>query len=352
MIAPRLHALRGLALALCLLLPAAAQNPPPIQIKVAGGLAGISQYVRYEAPFWTERGPGLTNGRVRADIAPFDRSGIRGQEMLQLMRLGVVPFGTVLLALASADEPELNGIDLPMLSPDIATLRQTEQLWRPRLEALLHERFGVRLLAVYAYPAQVMFCQNAFAGLSDVVGRRIRVSSVGQSELIEALGGVPVVTPFAEIVSAFRAGVVECAVTGTLSGNTIGLQEVTTHISPVAISWGVSIFGANERAWAALPPEVQIALEAGLRDLQAEIWRAANQETEDGLACNAGRPACVGGARGRMVVVEDRPQDRARREQLLADVVLPAWVRRCGAECADTWNQVMAPARGIRAKAD
>ena len=333
-------------------LPAAAEDPPPIQIKVVGGLAAISQYVRYEAPFWTEKVPGLTNGQVRAEIAPFDRSGIRGQEMLQLMRLGVVPFGTVLLALAAADEPELNAIDLPMLNPDIASLRQTVSLWRPRIETLLRERYGIRLLAVYTYPSQVMFCQQAFTGLGDLAGRRVRVSSVGQGELIEALGAVPVVTPFAEIVQAVRDNVVQCAITGTLSGNAIGLHEVTTHVSRVAISWGVSIFGANERAWSALPAEDRAAIATGLTTLQEDVWRAAEQETEDGLRCNAGRPDCAAGTRGRMTIVEDRPQDRARRQQLLTDFVLPAWVQRCGGDCAETWNGIMARARGIQARAD
>src|SRR3954454_1553459 len=130
----RAPAVRGLLLAAGLLpplpgaLPAAAEGPAPVQIKVAGGLAAISQYVRYEAPFWTDKVPGLTNGRIRAEIAPFDRSGIRGQEMLQLLRLGVVPFGTVLVALASADEPAMNALDLPLLNPDLATLRQSERL--------------------------------------------------------------------------------------------------------------------------------------------------------------------------------------------------------------------------------
>ncbi|MFC7476056.1 TRAP transporter substrate-binding protein [Dankookia sp. GCM10030260] len=342
----------GLAITLAAPRPAVAEGPAPIQIKVVGGLASISQYVRYEAPFWTERVPGLTNGRIKAEVAPFDRSGIRGQEMLQLMRLGVVPFGTVLLALASADEPELNAIDLPMLNPDIATLRQTVALWRPRLETLLHERYGIRLLAVYTYPSQVVFCRQAFAGLGDLAGRRVRVSSVGQGELIEALDATPVVTPFAEIVQAVRDDVVQCAVTGTLSGNAIGLHEVTTHVSRVAISWGVSIFGANERAWAALPETARKALTAGLATLQEDIWRGAEQETEDGLNCNAGKPDCAVGTRGRMTIVEDRPQDRARRQQLLTDSVLPAWVQRCGGECAETWNGIMVQARGIQAKAD
>jgi len=341
-----------MALLFAAMAPAAAQAPAPIEIKVIGGLASVSQYVRYEAPFWTQRVPGLTQGRVRADIAPFDRSGIRGQEMLQLMRLGVVSFGTLLVALAAADEPELAAIDQPMVSPDPATARQTERLWRPRIEALLQQLYGVRLLAVYVYPAQVMFCNRPFAGLFDLAGRTVRVSSVGQSELVAGLGAKPIVTPFAEIVPAVRAGVVECALTGTLSGNAIGLHEVTTHVSRVGISWGVSIFAANERAWQALPADIRAALEAGLAGLQAEIWAAAEQETEAGLACNAGRPDCAGGTRGRMTIVEDRPQDQQRRNRLLTDVVLPAWVQRCGSECAEVWNAIMGPARGILAKVD
>lgn len=331
---------------------AAAQNPAPIEIKVVGGLASVSQYVRYEAPFWAQRVPSLTGGRVRADIAPFDRTGIRGQEMLQFMRLGVVPFGTVLLALASGDEPELGAVDLPMLNPDLATLRQTVQLWRPQLESLLQDRYGIRMLAVYVYPAQVMFCDRPFAGLDDLAGRRVRVSSVGQSELMTSLRAVPVVTPFAEIVPAIRAGIVECAITGTLSGNTIGLHQVTTHVARTAISWGVSIFGANQAAWAALPEDVRTALKTGLAELEAEIWRGAEQETSDGLACNAGLPDCRGGTPGRMVIVEDQPREQRRRQEFLTTTVLPAWIQRCGNECAETWNRLIGQARRLLARTE
>ena len=332
--------------------PAGAQSPAPIEIKVVGGLAGVSQYVRYEAPFWSQRVPGLTGGRVRAEITPFDRAGIRGQEMLQFLRLGVVPFGTVLLALASGDEPEVGAVDLPMLNPDIATLRQTVQLWRPQLESLLHDRYGIRMLAVYAYPAQVMFCDRPFTGLDDLAGRRVRVSSVAQSELMESLRAIPVVTPFAEIVPAIKAGVVECAITGTLSGNAIGLHLVTTHIARAAISWGVSIFGASEAAWAALPEEVRTALKTGLTELETEIWRGAEEETADGLACNVGRPECRGGTSGHMIIVEDQPQEQLRRQEFLTTTVLPAWIQRCGSECAETWNRLVGQARGLRAKAE
>ncbi len=324
----------------------------PIRLRIVGGLGDLSQYLRHEVPFWTRTVPEFTGGRVQAEIAPFDRSGIRGPEMLQLMRLGVVPFGNALLAVAAADEPELNAIDLPVLNPDLATLRRTTALWRPRLEALLRDRYGIELLAVYTYPAQVMFCRQPFSGLADLAGRRIRTSSVGQSELVAGIGALPVVTAFTELVPAIRDGVVECAITGALSGNAIGLPAVTSHLSRFAISWGVSIFGANDAAWNALPEVVRDRLRTGLDRLQEEIWQAAERETEEGLACNTGGPGCTTGRRGRMTLVEERGRDQAPRVQLLRDVVLPGWVQRCGPDCSAAWNSFMAPSFGIWAKAD
>lgn len=322
-----------------------------VELDVVGGLAGVLQYERHEEPFWTRRVPEMTGGRVQAQIVPFDRSGIRGQEMLQLLRLGVVSFGNVLLGLAAADDPELNAIDLPLLSPDMAALRRTVTLWRPRLETLLQERYGLVLLAVYTYPPQVVFCREAFSGLFDLASRRIRTSSVGQSELVTALGGIPVVIPFAEIVPAMRSGIVDCAITGARSGNSIGLHEVSTHVSRLGVSWGVSVFVANQAAWNALPAAQQAQLRDGLATLEEEIWDAADRERQDGFDCNAGRPTCTGRRQGHMTIVEESWRDDARRIRLLNDVVLPNWVRRCGDECAAEWNRLMAPELGIRAKA-
>jgi TRAP-type C4-dicarboxylate transport system substrate-binding protein len=332
-------------------LPALADGPA-IRLKIIGGLADVSQYVRFEEPFWQRRIGELTGGRVVAEIAPFDRSGIRGQEMLQLMRLGVVPFGTVILPIAATEEPELNAADLTGLSPDLATLRRTVNAYRPYLDGMLRERYGIELLGIYTYPAQVVFCARAFGGLDDLAGRRVRTSSVGQSELIQALGGTPVVTPFAEIVSAFRTGVVECAITGTLSGHSIGLHEVTTHVHSMALSWGLSIFGANTAAWEALPPDIRATLRAGVTELEGQIWDAADRETGEGLACNAGLPACSLARRGSMTIVPVTQADTDRRRRLLTEVVLPRWVSRCGPDCVDAWNAYLAPVFGVEAHAD
>ncbi len=330
-----------------------ARADEPMHLKVVGGLAGVSQYERLEKPFWEHRIEALSNGSIQAEIHAFDRSGLPGQEMLQLMRLGIVPFGTALLAVVSGDEPELNAVDLPALNPDMQALRRTVGLYRSHLQQMLRTKFGVKLLAVYAYPAQVIFCAKPFTGLGDLAGRRIRTSSVGQSEMMVALGAIPVLTPFAEIVNSVRTGVVDCAITGTLSGNEIGLPNVTSHIYPMAISWGLSFFGANEAVWKALRPDLRATLKEAIAGLEREIWDAADRETAVGLACDIGAPDCNGEhSPGHMTLVPVTSQDEATRKRLLVESVLPGWIQRCGTDCVAAWNRELAPALGIKATAD
>jgi len=325
---------------------------PEIRLKIVGGLAEVSQYVRYEEPFWRQQLTEASGGRIRADIAPFDRSGIRAQEILALMRLGVVPFGTALLAVVSNEEPEFNAVDLPIVNPDMAALRRSVALYRPHLETILAERYDVELLAVYTYPAQVLFCREPFRGLADLEGRRIRTSSVGQSEMFAVLGATPVVIPFAETLAAIRSGVVECAVTGTLSANSIGLHQVTTHMHGMAITWGLSVFGANRAAWNALPEWARTLMRREIAELERQVWEAAEVETGEGIACNTGQASCRSGRRGSMTLVPTTPADEARRLQLLTETVLPGWVRRCGEPCVDAWNERLAPALGVTARPD
>lgn len=326
--------------------PALAQEAP-LRLRVVGGLANISQFLRFEQPFWERRIQELSQGRITAEVVPFDRSGLRAQELLPLLRLGVISFGNVLLGAAAAEEPEFNLPDLPALNPDMATLRANAERVRPHLAALLRERYGVELLALYTYPAQVLFCRRPFTGLADLAGRRIRTAGVAQSELIEALQATPVILPFAEIVPAIRAGTVECAITGTLSGYLVGLHEVTTHIHGMAISWGVSAFVASSATWGALPASDRATLASAIAALERDIWEAAERETGEGLACAAGQPGCTSGPPGRMRIVPVSAADIALRERLLRGTVVPRWLGRCGPSCAETWNRLLAPMVGF-----
>ena len=340
----------ALALALALGLSAAGAQQAPLKLRVVGGLATLNQFTRHEAPFWTSELPRLSGGRYSAEIVPFDRAGIRGQELLSMVRLGTVPFGTLLVSLSSPKDAELAAPDLAGLNPDIQSLRRAVTAFRPRLKALLRERHGAELLAVYVYPAQVLFCNGPLASLDGLRGRKVRTSSVTQADWVEALGGKALNMAFAEVVPNMRAGNMDCAITGTMSGNTVGLHEITTHLYAATVSWGMSVFVAHGATWQALPADLRALLQSELPKLEAAIWEEAARETDDGIACNAGERRCKGGQPGRMTVVQPSKADDELRRELLTSTVLPRWLERCGPACAKSWNQLLAPIVGAEAR--
>ena len=120
---------RACLLATCLVLglsnAAQGQSPPVQTLRVLGGLAGVNQFTRHEAPFWNEQLPRLSQGRYAAEIVAFDRAGIRGPEMLSMLKLGTVPFGTLLLSQVTPKDLELGAPDLAGLNPDAATLKRS-----------------------------------------------------------------------------------------------------------------------------------------------------------------------------------------------------------------------------------
>lgn len=330
--------------------PCAAQTPPERRLRIVGGLAGVSQYTLHEEPFWSRDLGRLSGGKFTASIVPFNRAGVPGPEMLNLMKLGVIPFGTALLSQAVSDHPDLGAADLAGLNPDMPTLRRVIASFRPTLEATLRERFGIELLAVYVYPAQVLFCKRAVTQLSDLAGRRIRVSSASQADFVGALKATPVLIEFAEIMSNIKSDNTECAITGAMSGNTLGLHQATSVLYTMPLSWGLAVFGANRETWNQLPSDLKALLKTELPKLEAAVWAESERETRVGVACNTGADACSRGTKGAMVEVRPSAADEHRRREIFAKDVLPPWLRRCGANCARLWEQTIGPAVAIKAQ--
>ena len=313
----------------------------PLRLHIIGGLANVHQFQRHEVPFWTERVPALTGGRVTADIVPFDKAGVPGNDLLRLMSAGAVPFGTALLGVSSSTDPEFGAVDLAGLSADMSALHRRAESLRPHLQRVLKERYGLRLLALYAYPAQVLFCRDRFKSLKDLAGRRIRTATPSQSDFFEALGAHPVRTSFSELLSHMNSGNTSCAVTGAMSGNTIGLHQVTGYLSPLTISWGMSLFAANEAAWQALPLDIQQTIGSALRQLEADVWADADRETQEGVACNVGARTCANGSPGQMQLVQPTAEDARLRTEVFQTAVLPRWFMRCGEPCEKLWTTRM-----------
>lgn len=151
------------------------------------------------------------------------------------------------------------------------------------------------------------------------------------------------------MMANMASGNTDCAITGTMSGNTLGLHEVTTHIHTLPFSWGLAIFASNLAAWDALSPDLKSLLRRELPKLEAAIWSESERETAEGLACNRGASSCTSGRKGHMVEVPLTVQDDQRRKEIFTSIVLTRWIQRCSTRCGEVWNRTIGPVRGIMA---
>jgi TRAP-type C4-dicarboxylate transport system substrate-binding protein len=322
-------------------LPASGQELPDIHLKVVGGLGQTIQFKNYEEPFWSKQLAERSGGHITAEVTPWDQFGIKGAELLQFTRLGAIMLSTVSLSQIASEDPEAAAVDLAGLNPDIATLRRSIDIYLPTLRDVYRERYGLELLAVWSYPAQVMFCNKSIGSLADLKGVKVRVASAMHSDFVEGLGGVGVTIPFDGLMEGLKKHVADCAITGAMSGYRLGLYNATTHLDATTVSWGPYVLFANRSAWERFDPAVREFLTAQIRDLSDKLWQATEQETQEGIACLTGSGTCTAGTAASMKLVPTTDDDRKLVRQSFTKVVSPRWSDRCGAACVDNWNQTV-----------
>ena len=132
---------------LLLAAPGHAQDLPSVHLKVVGGLGQTVQYTKFEEPFWAKELAEASNGRVTAEVTPWDQAGIKGPELLQFTRLGAIAVSTVSLSQIASEDPEAAAVDLAGLNPDIPTLRRSINAYLPTLQDVYRRRYDLELLA-------------------------------------------------------------------------------------------------------------------------------------------------------------------------------------------------------------
>ncbi|HZA66751.1 MAG TPA: TRAP transporter substrate-binding protein [Geminicoccaceae bacterium] len=305
-----------------------------------------------EVPFWNETIPEASGGKITAEFAPIDLAGIKDPQIMRMTTLGVTDFGAGDISKMAGDDPVFEGCDLAGLALDIETARAACEAWAPVMGRVMEEKFNTKLMALGTNPPQVFWCREPLTGLDDLEGRKIRVFNKTMADFIGAIGGTTISMPFAEVVPALQRGVVDCAVTGTLSGNTAGWPEVSTHLYPMYLGWSINYQGVNLDSWNGWPEEVRAFFTEQFDAFEDKMWDTAAKAVADAENCNFGKEPCEMGKMAQMTLVPISEADKEKHAQLMQDTVLVAWARRCGKDCAAEWNDTVGPVVGLQIPLD
>lgn len=328
---------------------------PQTEIQFIGTSAGSPPWEIVDS-FFSKTLPERTGGRVNGDVKSITELGIKGADAMRMIRRGLAHMMDTSMGMYSGEVPEVDGMDLSGLVPDIATLRQTVNVYEPELERLYDERLNARLLGLWPLAGQVFWCAVPIAGLDDLKGKKVRVFTASMADFVEAIGAIPTTITFSEVVPALQRKVVDCAVTGTVAGNLAKWTEVTTHVYPLVVGWGMHATLASKPWWDGLDPVLQTWLRAATEEMVAIGWQQAQIGTDQGLWCSTGDDRCQPDVikpkpltRTNLTLVPVTAEDKARARKLLEGKALDSFAERCGADCAALWNRTVGKALDVKA---
>jgi TRAP-type C4-dicarboxylate transport system substrate-binding protein len=321
-------------------------------VRVLGGFSNQLQNTAIEKPFF-ENLEKATHGKLKVQFRFIDEVGLKGYDGVRQLQTGIFQMMAISPGYVAGDEPFFIGMDMPGIALDLPVARKTVDAYRTPFDERLQRKFGGKLLALWPYPGQVFFCNGAMNGLDGLKGKKIRVFSPALAALVEYFGAVPVTLPFSEVYQGMQRGIVDCAISASLSGYTAKWFEVADHIYPLAVSWGMQGHAANLDFWTGLPADLRQTLTAEFARMEDKMWSVAEAATQDGITCNTGTGRCPYGTPAKMKLVPVSDRDRARIKEAAEKAVLPKWSADCKRtypDCAKVWTNTIGKVVGLQLK--
>jgi len=319
------------------------------ELKVVAPWSNLNAYGKVEKPFWSEKLKELTGGELTASVTSYSELGLSGLELLRLTTLGVFDIGHIVVGYSVADDPIIEGLELATLIQDVDTGRKALEAYRPVIAESLAANHNLVLLGVYPNPSQVLYCREPVKSLADLKGRKVRFYGASMNDFLEEAGATGVSVPLAEVVPALQRGVVDCAISGTLTGYSFKFPEVSKHLYTMRFGWGLTLIAANKAKWDALTEDQRTKALEAIKVLEDDLWTLAATDDKAGIDCNTGREACPYGEAASMTLAEPSAEDDAERKRILQDVVLKRWASRCDETCVNNWNDTLGKVLGVTA---
>ncbi|MDP5290985.1 TRAP transporter substrate-binding protein [Oceanimonas sp. CHS3-5] len=313
-----------------------------INLKVIGQplATGLIQKNK-EQPFF-ENLAEKTGLPLKVNYKPLDTTGIKDVEQLRVLKSGLFDLISLRMSQISRDEPTILGLDLVGLNPDFEQGRKVVAAYKDTVDQRLQERFNTKLLGVWPFGPQVLFCNHPINGLEDVKGLKVRVYDQNLAQFVESVGGVPVPVAFGDVHQSLALGMIECAITGPSSANSAGWPEVTTHMLPLGFQLALNGYGINLKAWNKLDEAQQQTLQAAFDELNEEIWSYSEELFLDASRCNVGEQPCETGKSFNLVEVPVNEADLATVASTVTQVSYPTWAEQCdksNPDCSANWKR-------------
>lgn len=311
----------------------------PLRVVGQPTTTGLLQNAK-EAPFFNglAKATGLP---LAVHYQPLDQVGFRDTYQLPMLKAGLFDLVSLRFIQNSEIEPSLQGIDLVGLIADYETAHKVVRSYSSTVDRYLHDSFDAKLMGIWTFGPQVIFCRPAIHGAKDLKGLKVRVASQSIARLITALGGTPAIIPFDDTQNALSIGLVDCAVTSAASGNFAGWSELTHYYFPLPVHFGLNGYAISLRKWNELSDQEQAILQSAFDAFMDDLWTYSQATDLDASNCNIGRE-CKSGRPSHMRLVHPSTADIQKLREIMRSQIIPEWAEKCEQVhpgCRQDWMQ-------------
>ncbi|AEC21534.1 putative extracellular solute-binding protein [Pusillimonas sp. T7-7] len=321
----------------------------PATLKVLGNFTGNKKQVDLvERPFFTSLAKETGISTV-VNYSPMDLVNVKAADAMRLLKSGAFDVASVQIGSAARDDPFLEGIDLAGVATNIADQRRVVDAYREEFDRELQAKFNSKVLTLWPFGPQIMFCKKPITTMDDFKGAKIRTFTTSMATMVEGLGGSPVTLQYAEVYLALQRGVADCGVTASSAGNGGKWPEVTNFLLPLAVSSSMQGHFINLDTWNKFSPEQQAKLTAEFKKMEDDMWTLAKNVDSDATACNTGGESCKEHTKYQMTLGEVTPTMQTQLKEIVNRQVLPQWGKNCDAvvpDCTKRWNATVGKEMG------
>ncbi len=148
-------------------------------------------------------------------------------------------------------------LDLPFAFPNTAVAVKVAEELYPKYFKKEYEAMGVYLANYNANGSYNLFTKKPVITLEDAKGMKIRSAGGETSEILKALGTVPIAVPVPDAYNAFQRGVVDGVALYNTGAVGYRVNELATSMTELHLNNPANAWAFNRKTWDGLPPDVK-----------------------------------------------------------------------------------------------
>ena len=320
-----------------------------IQIKVVGQPSSTGLIAtQIEQPFFASL-QSNTSLPIEVAFKSLDKIGFKDTFQLPMMKDGVFDLASLRLIQNTQNEITLNGLDLTGLNLNTEKARTLADAYLPVVDKRLQEKYHVKLLGLWSFGPQELFCSKPISKLADFKGIKIRVANESLAQFRAYFGAIPTVIPFDETRVALESKIVDCAISSVSSASSAGWFDFTKYYLPVHFGTGINAYAITLSKWNLLSDKQQDTLQSAFNKHIDNIWKFSQKNLVDTQNCMLSKDVCKE-KKYKIITVDLTAEDQAHMNKQFKNLSFRKWATACNQEypqCENEWLRLVGSIAGL-----